>query len=294
MPVAPHSNSDAPLNQHDEFYPTTMRTALNIILAAFTLALLTPPAHATYTLVITETDSSTGSSVTTTVTHDFGTATAGFTDVAGTTAGVNGKMIYSGTLGAVLVRVTTAVEMISPTDVKLQLSNMDLTTHTPGAIDSSAPASLSITLTQDGNTLATTGPTSAALNLLSGGTLGPGVSFTTSATMTPSGGATTLSPLQWTENGTTTVPGDTVNNTTGTNSYSTTASAPVGLGGSADMFTLSLTDQFTFTATGSVSSFNSTAEATVPEPASLAIIVSGLPLLGFSALRRRRKKAAVA
>lgn len=272
-----------------------MRTASRIIFASLSLVFLTPAAHAAYTLTITETDSSTGSSVTTTVSHVFGTTTTGFTDAAGTTAGVNGRMTYSGTLGAVLVRVTTAIEMISPTDVKLQLSNMDLTTHTPGAIDATAPASLTITLTQDGNTLAATGPTSAALNLLSGGTLGPGVTFTTSAAMTPSGGTTTLSPQQWTENGgPTIVSGATVNNTSGTNSYNTSASTPVAITGATDTFTLSLTDAFTFTSTGSISSFNSTAEATVPEPSSLAIIASGLPLVGLSALRRRRKKAAVA
>ncbi|HVA51214.1 MAG TPA: PEP-CTERM sorting domain-containing protein [Pirellulales bacterium] len=230
------------------------------LLAAATVvaALAASPAEAAFTMTVSETDGSTTNS-------GDGVALA------------PGSLAFVGLLGGSMLDVSTAVDIVTPTDVYFDLNTLAAVLVSP-----SAPLTLTVTVTQTDATLSTAvSPTWVNLALATDGAVAPGENIRLTAALDTSDlGRTSGSGVS------------TLSYGSGPGIFSTLGSSPsalVSLAGAPQTqpFSLSLTETIQFTSPGIVQ-VNSSVDPSVPEPSTLALLASGLPLLGFGFLRRRR------
>lgn len=192
-------------------------------------------------------------------------------------AGNTESLVFSGTIGTTTVTIDSALSIAQPGAVTIDLST------TASAL---AGTTLYVAAAIN-NQVLDSSPGTTILSMNSGGTLPTGDTITATGALNPSNPAppffTTPAAPTWagytTVTGTATGPGYSIPNTATT----------VGVTGP---FALGAENAITWGATGLVSA--DTTVFAAPEPATLAILASTLPLIGVSALRRRRKTAAAA
>lgn len=259
-----------------------MLRRLTFAVVAFGVAMLiaTPPAEAAFRLRIEDLSNNKGVVITDAGALDSNLGT--------------GAITYIGTIGTNFsLTVTTGLSKPGQ-----PLGHMDLSSV---EVNATGAGTLQITLVDDNFV----GPPPGSALLLEGhigGTMDPGVTFVSKMSGDGANGEPVLGVDQdHSTVGTLVPPGpialtgtvvpllSLTNGTSGTLPFAASASGPFVITDAGGKFSLEIQETITFTKAGTVS-FNHAISAT-PEPATVAMAVSGLPMLAFGMwLRRRRSK----
>ena len=235
--------------------------------ATMVAALWASPAVAAFSMTINETD---GHTTTSGSVVSFASDSLGF---------ISNSLGSVGMLGNAIFNVSTAVEMVTPTEV-----SADLLTFASVPIQPVDPLTLTINVTLNDLTLSSAAsPILIALTLAADGSAWPGESVGLTAALDTNDlgriSGSGVSAISFAGH-----PG----------SFSTAGSPPstlVSLAGAPQThpFSLSLVETLQFSAPGAVVLNSSVDPGSTPEPSTLALL--GVGLLGFGVFRRRRGTA---